>query len=170
MAEVEHLLTASTVEIRECGPGDPDAATCLANYFDELSRRFTGGFDPARTRPVHADEIIPPAGLMLVATLHGDPVGCGALMFHPDQVAEVKRMWVAPNVRGLGLGRRILTELEDRARARGAWLIRLDTNASLREAIAMYRGCGYREVAAFNDERYADHWFEKSLTADHSPV
>lgn len=163
MAEVQRLLTASTVEVRDRDPADPDAAACLANYFDELARRFARGFDPALSRPVRADDITPPAGLLLVASLHGEPVGCGALRFHPDRIAEVKRMWVSPAVRGLGLGRRILAELEDRARSRGVRLVRLDTNACLTEAIAMYRGCGYREVAAFNDERYADHWFEKAL-------
>jgi hypothetical protein len=41
--------------------------------------------------------------------------------------------------------------------------VRLETNRVLREAIAMYRGVGYREVPAFNDERYAHHWFTKDL-------
>jgi hypothetical protein len=44
-------------------------------------------------------------------------------------------------------------------------VVRLETNAALSQAIALYRGAGYREVAAFNDERYADHWFEKRLGA-----
>ena len=88
----------------------------------------------------------PPAGLLLVATLHGDPVGCGALKFHPGAAAEIKRMWVSPAVRGLGLGRRLLADLEDRARTAGAPMTRLQTNQALTEAIALYRACGYREV------------------------
>ena len=105
----------------------------------------------------------PPAGLFLVATLHGEPVGCGALKLHNPEPAELKRMWVADAARGLGLGRRLLGELERRAAALGATSIRLETNRALTEAIALYRSAGYREVAAFNDERYADHWFEKQL-------
>jgi ribosomal protein S18 acetylase RimI-like enzyme len=104
-----------------------------------------------------------PAGVLLVATLHGEPVGCGALKFHPGAPAEVKRMWVAPSARGLGLGRRLLAELETRAAAEGVRTLRLETNRALGEALGLYRAAGYREVAPFNDEHYADHWFEKHL-------
>ena len=132
-------------------------------YFSELSRRFEGGFEPGRARSVDDREITAPAGLLLVATLHGEPVGCGALKFHDDAPAEIKRLWVAPTVRGLGLGRRLLTELEQHAAANHVRTVRLDTNRALHEAIDLYRAVGYREVAAFNDELYAHHWFEKDL-------
>ena len=69
-------------------------------------------------------------------------------------------MWVAADARGLGVGRRLLAELEARAQAP---VVRLETNRALTEAIAMYRAAGYAEVAPFNDERYAHHWFEKRL-------
>ena len=72
-------------------------------------------------------------------------------------------MWVAPAARGLGLGRRLLTDLEAQAAARQVSTLRLETNRSLDEAIGLYKSAGYREVAAFNDERYAHHWFEKTL-------
>ena len=72
-------------------------------------------------------------------------------------------MWVSPTVRGLGLGRRLLAELEKAAAATGADSVRLETNRSLAEAIAMYRSAGYVEVEPFNDEPYAHHWFAKSL-------
>jgi ribosomal protein S18 acetylase RimI-like enzyme len=72
-------------------------------------------------------------------------------------------MWVAQSARGLGVGRRLLTELEERAAADGARVIRLETNKTLAEAIRLYRSAGYREVGAFNDEPYAHHWFEKRL-------
>ena len=135
----------------------------LRAYVEELSGRFDGGFDPARSISAADHEMIPPAGLFLVATRYGEPVGCGALKFHPDAPAEVKRMWVAPSARGLGLGRRLLAELEARAAAHGVRVLRLETNRTLGEAIGLYRSAGYREVAAFNDEPYAHHWFEKDL-------
>ena len=73
-------------------------------------------------------------------------------------------MWVDQSARGLGLGRRLLERLEQHAAEHGGSdVVRLETNASLTEAIALYRSAGYREVAAFNDEAYADHWFEKRL-------
>jgi ribosomal protein S18 acetylase RimI-like enzyme len=72
-------------------------------------------------------------------------------------------MWVAESARGLGIGRRLLNELVRRAAAGGARVIRLETNKSLTEAVSLYRSEGFREVEAFNDERYAHHWFEKQL-------
>jgi len=152
------------VEVAVTDPGDPAARECLAAYFAELGRRFEDGFDPARSIPAEDAELRLPAGLLLVATAGGKPVGCGALKFHPDDgIAEVKRMWVSPAARGLGLGRRLLAELEAQAAGQGVGRLRLETNRTLTEAIAMYRTAGYREVAAFNDETYAHHWFEKSL-------
>ena len=67
-----------------------------------------------------------PAGLFLVATLHGTPVGCGALKFHRGRPTELKRMWVSPEVRGLGVARQLLDELERRAAEQGSRTIRLD--------------------------------------------
>jgi DNA-binding MarR family transcriptional regulator/GNAT superfamily N-acetyltransferase len=162
MAEVERLLIASTVEVAQCDPRHRDARMCLETYYSELKVRFRDGYDPTRS-PIPDDEMTPPAGLLLVASLHGQPVGCGALIFYPDDVGLVKRMWVAPSVRGLGLGRRLLFELEDRGRRHGVRLMRLETKDELAEAVQMYRTSGYREVVPFNDEPYADHWFEKPL-------
>ena len=71
---------------------------------------------------------------------------------------------MASTARGTGLGRRLLARLEQNAREQGSTVVRLDTNAALTEAIALYRSAGYREVPAFNDEVYADLWFEKRLT------
>jgi ribosomal protein S18 acetylase RimI-like enzyme len=106
----------------------------------------------------------PPNGVFLIAVLHDDPIACGALKVHGDEPAEIKRMWVSQDARGLGVARRLLGELEARAAARGSTSVRLDTNATLIEAIGLYRSTGYLEIAAFNDEPYADHWFEKRLS------
>jgi ribosomal protein S18 acetylase RimI-like enzyme len=73
-------------------------------------------------------------------------------------------MWVNPEARGLGIGRRILQHLEQLARERGIRVLRLETNRSLTEAQSLYRTSGYSEVAPFNDDPYAHHWFEKALT------
>jgi len=163
MAEVERLLVASTVQVTVCDPRHPDARACLRAYFSELSHRFDGGFDPARSISADDGELTPPAGLLLVATLHGDPVGCGALKFHGKRPAELKRMWVAESARGVGVGRRILDELEAHAKEHGVRAIHLETNGSLTEAISLYRSAGYKEVAPFSSEPYAHHWFEKRI-------
>jgi GNAT superfamily N-acetyltransferase len=157
------VLTADLVEIGPADPADPRARFALASYADELDRRFHAGFDPARSLPAEDKDLRPPRGVLLLATLHGEPVGCGALKLHGDEPAELKRMWVAEPARGMGLGRRLLAELEAAAARAGAPAARLETNASLVEAIALYRASGYVEVEPFNDEQYADHWFEKHL-------
>jgi DNA-binding MarR family transcriptional regulator/GNAT superfamily N-acetyltransferase len=164
MAEVERLLAASAIQIAECDPRHPGARSCMRAYFAELAGRFDAGFDPARSISADDHELTPPAGLFLLATLYSEPVGCGAVKFHPGAPAEIKRMWAAPAVRGLGLGRRLLTELEAHAASHGARVLRLETNRALGEAIGLYRAAGYREVPAFNDEPYAHHWFEKVLS------
>ena len=74
-------------------------------------------------------------------------------------------MWVAESARGLGLGRRLLGELERHAAANGVRTLRLETNKNLTAAISLYRSAGFVEVDAFNDEPYAHHWFEKHLEA-----
>ena len=85
---------------------------------------------------------------------------CG--IFSPG-VGEIKRMWVAPQVRGRGVGRKLLGALEHAARERRLLTVRLDTHASLAEALHLYRTSGYREIPRFNDNPYAHHWFEKTL-------
>jgi DNA-binding MarR family transcriptional regulator/GNAT superfamily N-acetyltransferase len=170
MAEVERLLVASAVHVARCDPRHLDARFCLRAYFAELKERFDGGFDPGLSISADDAELTPPAGLLLVATLHGEPVGCGALKFHDGAPAELKRMWIAPAARGLGLGRRLLASLETEAAASGARTVRLETNRALVEAIGLYRASGYHEVPAFNDEPYAHHWFEKALDPPAHPV
>ena len=163
MSTVEQLLTASMIETRVENPRSRAARWCITQYFQEIDERFDGGFDPARSTLPDADVLSPPVGLLLVARLRGAPVGCGALRFYGEAV-DVKRMWVSPAIRGLGLGRRLLHELEERARESGASLVRLETNRALGEAIALYRASGYEEVEPFNGEPYAHHWFAKRLT------
>jgi DNA-binding MarR family transcriptional regulator/GNAT superfamily N-acetyltransferase len=158
MGDVERLLTAPLVRIAPIDPAHPHARHCLHEYAAELDRRFPGGFDPARSISAADDELRPPAGLLLVATLHDAPIGCGALKFHAGAPTELKRMWVAASARGLGVGRRLLAELE----AHAGPVVRLETNGSLTEAISLYRSSGYAEVSPFNDEPYAHHWFEKA--------
>lgn len=165
MAEVERLLTAGMVELAPADPRHPETRRCLDAYAAEIDGRFPGGFDEAAGIPTGADDLTPPRGVLLLARLHGEPVACGGLRLEPGEPARITRMWVSPEVRGLGVGRRMLAALEGEAAARGATATRLETNRALTEAIALYRSAGYREVAPFNDETHADHWFAKDLPA-----
>ncbi|MBU7598529.1 bifunctional helix-turn-helix transcriptional regulator/GNAT family N-acetyltransferase [Streptomyces sp. P38-E01] len=163
MAEVERLLTASVVSVETLDPDHPDAVHCLRSYTAELGQLFDSGFDPDRTLLPDPGELRAPRGLFLLARLHGEPVGCGGLKLPADAPAEIKRLWISPQARGLGLARRLLSQLESRANDLGRKVVRLDTNRALEAATRLYRTSGYTEVPAFNDEPYAHHWFEKHL-------
>jgi len=162
MTTAERLLRASAVVTAVEDPRSRAAVECVGRYFAELAQRFENGFDPGQSISAAPGELTPPNGYFVIARLNGAGVGCGALKCHAA-FGEVKRMWVDPSCRGLGIGRRILLHLEDIARERGLDVLRLETNRSLTEAQAMYRACGYQEVAAFNSEPYAHHWFQKTL-------
>jgi DNA-binding MarR family transcriptional regulator/predicted GNAT family N-acyltransferase len=163
MTQVERILNASLVKIAVADPTSPDARWCFEQYFDELGERFEAGFDPTLSISAQAHELTLPAGLLLMAHLREEPIGCGALKLHENAPGEIKRMWVAPRARGLGLGRRLLEALERSAREVGVAVLHLETNRTLIEAIQLYRDCGYQEVEAFNNEPYAHYWFEKRL-------
>ena len=141
------------------------AGVLLDRYYDELAARFPEGpavFDLARIA-ARLEEFSPPHGVFLVARRDGQAVGCGAVRALDADQAEIKRMWVDPAARGLGIGRGLLSELEAAAGRLGAHTVRLDTAAYLTEAIPLYRSSGYTEIPPYNDNPYAAHWFEKDL-------
>ena len=162
-ADVRRLLAVSMVEIAVEDPSSADARWCLSHYFAELAERFEEHFDPGRTLPADAADMVPPSGAFLIARLGGEPAGCGGLKTHSPGVGEIVRMWVDPADRGLGIGARILDALEEQAAKLGHRTVRLYTNRSLDEAKAMYASRGYEEIPRYNDDPYANHWFEKRL-------
>lgn len=139
----------------------------LAGYYAEIDRRFEGGFVVAESLDPAPEALRPPLGSFLVARHAGQPVGCCALKGTGGDIAEIKRLWIAPGARGLGLARRLMEAAEAEARALGITRLRLDTNRALTEAIALYLRLGWTEVPPFNTERYAHHWFEKDLAPQH---
>ena len=163
LAEIERLLQASMVRFDVEDPRTATSRWCLSQYFAELNERFDAGFDPARSLYADTRVFSRPGGAFVVARVKGRAVGCGAVKFNGKLPAEFKRMWIARESRGLGLGKRLLDALENQAREAGAPAVRLETNRTLTEAIAMYRQAGYVEIEPFNDEPYAHHWFEKQL-------
>lgn len=162
-AEVRRLLAVSMVSVTTEDPASEDARWCLSHYFAELAERFEERFDPGRTLPADAADLVPPAGAFLIARVGGEPAGCGALKTNRPGAGEIMRMWVDRAHRGLGIGARILDALEEQAMALGHRSVRLYTNRSLDEAKAMYRSRGYEEIPRYNDDPYANHWFEKRL-------
>jgi DNA-binding MarR family transcriptional regulator/predicted GNAT family N-acyltransferase len=164
MAEVHRLLRLAGLRIERHAPASRDARRCVARYFAELGRRFEAGFNPDASLPADDQDLIPPAGAFLVGSIDGEPVACGAVKTIAPGMGSLKRMWVADDARGLGIGRRMLEALEAEARTLGLETLRLETNRALAEAISLYRKAGYLEVARFNDDPYAHHWFEKRLS------
>jgi GNAT superfamily N-acetyltransferase/DNA-binding MarR family transcriptional regulator len=162
-AEVRRLLAVSMVSVAAEDPASEDARWCLSHYFAELAERFEEEFEPGRTLPADAADLVPPAGVFLIARVAGEPAGCGALKTHRPGVGEIMRMWVDRAHRGLGIGARLLDALESHASDLGHRTVRLYTNRSLDEAKAMYRSRGYEEIPRYNDDPYANHWFEKRL-------
>jgi GNAT superfamily N-acetyltransferase len=150
----------SGIEIAVEAPDSPDARACLAAYFAELDRRFEGGFDPGTKGYSDPED----AGALCLARRDGKAVACGAVKRIDGATAEIKRMWVSPGARGQGVAKALLAALEAEAAKLGAVRIVLDTNKALREAHALYRRAGYREIARFNDNPYAHFWFEKRLS------
>jgi DNA-binding MarR family transcriptional regulator/GNAT superfamily N-acetyltransferase len=161
LATADRLVRAATVRLEETAPTDPRAVAAMAAYFAEIGERF--GFEPGDAWQHDAASMAAPDGFFVVATSDGEPVACGGVQRLPDGAAEVKRMWVHDDWRGAGLGARLLRHLEDLACARGHAVVRLDTNDTLVEAIAMYERAGYRSIERYNDNEWARCWFEKRL-------
>lgn len=159
---VDRLLAAATITFDVADPAGEPAQAAMQAYFDELDRRFPTGFDAAGAAN-DIEALSPPQGTFLVVRSVTEAIGCGGVQALGPGVGEVKRMWIDPDWRGLGLARRLLTALEDHARRLGHHRIVLDTNSELAEAVALYESAGYEAVERYNDNPYAQRWFAKAL-------
>ncbi|MCC8957696.1 MarR family transcriptional regulator [Bradyrhizobium sp. Pear77] len=149
--------------LHEMDPRSDEARYCLGEYYAELARRFKQGFDVKLSRDPDAKDMVRPRGSFIVAMSDGLPIGCVGLKGSSCEFAEIKRLWVAPSARGLGLGRRLMDAAEKAARELGIAVLRLDTNSALAEAGQLYRRSGWTEIPRFNDDPYPDLFFEKRL-------
>ncbi len=150
------------IDIQAADPTDAAALSCLGQYYDELNRRFAQGFDVRLSADPEAADMRAPRGAFLLAWRDGQAVACGGLKGHGDW-GEVKRVWIAPDLRGQGIARAMMAALEEAARALGMTVLRLDTNSALPEAVALYRALGWTEIPRFNDDPYPDVFFERRL-------
>ncbi|MBO4227187.1 helix-turn-helix domain-containing GNAT family N-acetyltransferase [Bradyrhizobium neotropicale] len=160
---VASALGRGRIVLDEIDPRRDDARYCLGEYYAELARRFENGFDVSLSRDPEAVDMIRPRGAFLVAMSDGLPIGCVGLKGGGGEIAEIKRLWVAPSARGLGLAHRLMEAAEDIARELSIKVLRLDTNSALPEAQQLYRNSGWNEIARFNDDPYPDTFFEKHL-------
>lgn len=163
MDRIVLALNRDRIAIAVQDPEAPDSRACLKAYQALLADRVPDL--PASHVPVPdpgAADFRPPLGAFLIARFDGLPVGCVSLKTVAARRGEIKRLWVDPAARGLGVGRRLMAEVEDVARGLDMSGLRLDTNENLPEAIALYRTSGWDECPPFTAYP-ATHWFTKAL-------
>ncbi|MFY0596699.1 MAG: MarR family transcriptional regulator [Cognatishimia sp.] len=160
---IASAFTRDHVKVTLMDPRAAQSITCLESYYAELEARFERGFDVSLSRDPEATNMMTPLGAFYVAMSDGVPLGCCGLKGVGTEVAEIKRLWVSPAARGMGLAQRLLTECEVAARELGITTLRLDTNSALPEAEQLYRKTGWTQIERFNDDPYPDLFFEKPV-------
>lgn len=151
------MATSLSVEFRRVAYGQPDALRLIEDVQAEYVQRYGGRDDT----PLEHAMFDPPAGSFFVAYVDGEAVASGAWRrssveaFGTTATAEIKRMYVAPRLRGTGLARRMLAHLEASAAESGAEALVLETGLRQPEAIALYESSGYTPVAGFGYYRDA---------------
>ncbi|HEY9131663.1 MAG TPA: GNAT family N-acetyltransferase [Dyella sp.] len=130
---------------------DPRAAD-VHPLIEQLDGYLTERYSAPSPFPVSLDELSRSNVTFVTARVEETPVACGACVNMGDYV-EIKRMYVLPACRGLGLGKQLLEALEAQVRANGGSLVRLETGTAQTEALELYEHAGYRRCAPFGDHR-----------------
>jgi GNAT superfamily N-acetyltransferase len=156
------MRPSSDLILEQARPDDPEVMALYRDFIHEADGPLEIDHD-AEAEAGPPPELAPPTGVLLLARIGGEPAAIGGVRHLETEVAEVKSMYVAPAHRGVGLGRRLLAELDGIAVRHGCGAVRLDTSDYLTEAIALYRSAGYREVPDYNGNPKASLWFERSL-------
>jgi GNAT superfamily N-acetyltransferase len=143
----------------------PDAADArrLLQRFEEEKREREDHYDAENAVRLAPQELMPPSGAFMIARHEGRAVGCGGVRRLGPDVGELRRLYVEPEARSLGVGRLLFEAMEEAARRIGYRTVRLDTHPALREAREMFEELGYREIPPYNDNPNAGVWYEKDL-------
>jgi putative acetyltransferase len=136
-----------TLTIREETPDQPDVIWMIA----ALDALMTSLYPAESNHLLDLAALSAPGVTFLVVRAGDEAVGCGAILNDPRGWGELKRMYVRPDQRGRGLGKRVLAELEAIAREAGLRLLRLETGIHNAEALALYRRAGFTERSDFGD-------------------
>jgi uncharacterized protein (DUF952 family) len=145
-------------------PPDEDPPRRMIRAMEAEMDALYGEGSMALTPQLHTDELVPPDGAYLVGWRDGVPVAGGGVRVLEPGIGEIKRMYVEPSMRSLGIARRLLWALEEAARRRGMSHVRLDTGPKQPHAKALYLSTGYREIPSYNGNQRAAFWGEKVLT------
>jgi GNAT superfamily N-acetyltransferase len=150
------------IEVTVVRGDEPEARELLA-AMEAWVEEGWGPTTPDRTSTVTPEEMAPPSGAYVIVREGGRAVAGGGIRRLGDDACEIKRMFVVPEARGRGHGRRLLEALEGAAVGLGYRFARLDTAQSMTTAMAMYRAAGYRSIPDYNGNSYASFWGEKEL-------
>jgi putative acetyltransferase len=131
-------------------PERPDQPEVIA-LIEALDAYANALYPPESNHLLDIASLSAPAVTFLVVRDGIEAVGCGAVLRDPRGWGEVKRMYVRPDQRGRGTGRRMLAEIESVARANSLPLLRLETGIRNTEALALYRRSGFVECGPFGD-------------------
>jgi len=152
------------IEFRDARVDEGDGGRLARAMRDEIAVIYPGlvldGPDMPKAGPA---ELGPPGGAFLVGYHEDRPVCCGGVKRLSPEACELKRMYVVPERRGRGIARALLVALEDRARALGYTIARLDTGPAQPVAQALYESAGYAPIANFNANPVASFFGEKAL-------
>lgn len=142
---------ADPVEIAERPPGDPDAAGLLRAFHGEQLQRY-GFADPAE---LTAGEYTAPNGVFAVLYDGAVPAGCGGYRWFDKttRTIEIKKIYISPASRGLGMGRALLSWLERHAVAAGARRAILETGVRNTAALGLFTSAEYRPVDSYVEGR-----------------
>ncbi|MFB9309996.1 ribosomal protein S18 acetylase RimI-like enzyme [Agromyces hippuratus] len=151
-------------------PTTESSRSILRRYYDDIIGRYNGR--PATTAEVDetlidepSDDLQGETGAFIVARESERVLGCAGVRYIEAEIGELTRVFITPEARGRGLGAALIGEIERIAEEHGVRRMRLDVRGDLVEAQRLYRRAGYREVPAFSDAPYADHWMAKDLIA-----
>ncbi|HWG68765.1 MAG TPA: GNAT family N-acetyltransferase [Steroidobacteraceae bacterium] len=128
----------------------------IAAMIRELDRYMIELYPAESNHLVDIDALTRPNVRFFAAAADQEYLGCGAIMIHGADYAEIKRVFVSPAARGLGLGKRILETLEGAARKEGLSLLRLETGISQPEALHLFAAFGFSRCGAFGDYPHGD--------------
>lgn len=165
---IASTLGRDRIVVERVPVADSRAQACLQAYYRELAQRLDQGFDPDLSCDPEARDMEQPRGAFLLALSDGMALGCVGIKGTEKGYGEIKRLWIAPSARGLGLAHRLMAAAEAEAAALGMTLLRLDTNRRLPEAVALYRKTGWTEIPRFNPDPYPDLFFEKAVVPSDS--